>query len=77
MSGRYHGQPMAAHLPLPIEDRHFARWLALFNETAQEVCPPAAAAHFGDRARRVAASLAAGIARRGADACAAAERRIA
>jgi truncated hemoglobin YjbI len=38
MSGRYHGQPMAKHLPLPIDARHFDRWLALFNETARDLC---------------------------------------
>jgi truncated hemoglobin YjbI len=27
MSGRYHGQPMEKHLPLPIDARHFDRWL--------------------------------------------------
>src|ERR1700679_3312262 len=37
MSGRYHGQPMAKHLPLPIDARHFDSWLALFAETAREV----------------------------------------
>ena len=26
-SGRYHGQPMPKHLPLPIDARHFDRWL--------------------------------------------------
>src|SRR5579872_3739376 len=26
MSGRYHGEPMAAHLPLPIDTPHFNRW---------------------------------------------------
>ena len=62
MSGRYHGQPMAAHLPLPIEALHFDRWLAIFAETAQDLCPPAAAAHFIDRARRIAGSLALGVA---------------
>jgi hemoglobin len=62
MSGRYHGQPMAAHLPLPIDAPHFERWLALFAETAHALCPPAAAAHFLERARRIAGSLALGIA---------------
>lgn len=65
MSGRYHGQPMAVHLPLSIEARHFDRWLAIFAETAQDVCPPPAAAHFLDRARRIAGSLALGIAAAG------------
>jgi hemoglobin len=62
MSGRYHGQPMTAHLPLPIDTAHFDRWLELFAETARDVCPPAAAAHFIDRAYRIADSLEMGIA---------------
>jgi hemoglobin len=62
MTGRYHGQPMPKHLPLPIDGRHFDRWLALFGETARELCPPAAAAVFVDRARRIGESLELGIA---------------
>lgn len=62
MTGRYHGQPMRKHLPLPVDGRHFDRWLALFETTAREVCPPKAAAHFLDRARRIAESLELGIA---------------
>jgi hemoglobin len=61
MSGRYHGQPMAVHLPLPIEVPHFRRWLELFSATAREVCPPTAAAHFVARAERIAESLQLGI----------------
>lgn len=57
MSGRYHGQPMAAHLPLPLETAHFDRWLELFGEAAREVCPLPAAAYFIDRAQRIANSL--------------------
>ncbi|MFY9695285.1 MAG: group III truncated hemoglobin [Xanthobacteraceae bacterium] len=62
MSGRYHGQPMAAHLPLPIDTPHFNRWLELFAATARELCAPAAAAHFIERAHRIADSLELGIA---------------
>jgi hemoglobin len=62
MSGRYHGSPMARHLPLPIDAGHFDRWLALFEATARDICPPEAAAHFVERARRIAASLELGIA---------------
>jgi hemoglobin len=62
MSGRYHGQPAAAHLPLPIDTPHFDRWLELFAETAREICPPAAAALLIDRAHRIADSLELGIA---------------
>lgn len=62
MSGAYHGRPMEKHLPLPVDGRSFDRWLALFEETAREVCPPAAADHFMDRARRIAESMELGIA---------------
>ncbi|MEC9344438.1 MAG: group III truncated hemoglobin [Pseudomonadota bacterium] len=62
MSGRYHGQPMAKHLPLPVDARHFDRWLALFGETARQLCPPAAAGHFIERAQIIARSLELGIA---------------
>ena len=62
MSGRYHGQPMRLHAPLPIDTPHFDRWLAIFTATAQDVCPPQAATHFVDRAHRIAESLELGIA---------------
>ncbi|HTT06038.1 MAG TPA: group III truncated hemoglobin [Steroidobacteraceae bacterium] len=66
MSGRYHGQPMVAHAPLPIEPQHFDRWLQLFAQTAREVCPEPAARYFIERACRIADSLELGIAvRRG------------
>ena len=41
---------------------HFDQWLRLFEATAAEVCPPAAAAHFVERARRIAQSLELGVA---------------
>ena len=53
---------MVAHLPLPVDTPHFDRWLALFAATADEVCPTAAAAHFVERAHRIADSLELGIA---------------
>ena len=62
MTGRYHGTPMAKHLPLPVDGGHFDRWLALFEETAREICPGEAAAHFVERAQRIAQSLEFGIA---------------
>ena len=64
MTGRYHGTPMAKHLPLPVDAGHFDRWLELFEQTARETCPPDAEAHFVERARRIAASLELGIANR-------------
>ena len=71
MTGRYHGQPVERHLPLAagvegIGERHFARWLALFEETAREVCTPAGADHLVARAERIAVTLQAAIARDGA-----------
>jgi hemoglobin len=62
MSGVYHGRPMPKHLPLPVDARHFDRWLELFEATACDLCPPAAADHFIERARRIAESLELGIA---------------
>lgn len=62
MSGVYHGRPMEKHLPLPVDGRHFDRWLQLFRDAAHEVCAPIAAAHFIERAERVAQSLEMGIA---------------
>ena len=61
-SGRYHGQPMQKHLPLPVEARHFDRWLALFRQNARAVCPPRAADLFIERAELIAQSLEMGIA---------------
>ncbi|GGG17553.1 hypothetical protein GCM10010964_02200 [Caldovatus sediminis] len=62
MSGRYHGSPMAAHLPLGLEPHHFARWLELFGRTAEAECRPEGAALLADRARRIARSLEFGLA---------------
>jgi hemoglobin len=62
MSGRYHGSPMVKHMPLPVDAAHFDRWLALFRETVRELCPPAAQAHFIERAERIAESLEMGVA---------------
>ncbi len=63
MSGRYHGTPMQVHAGLAeIAPEHFPRWLALFGQTARELCPPEAAALFIDRAGRIAESLQTGIA---------------
>jgi len=62
MTGRYHGQPMQKHLSLPADGRHFDRWLELFEATARRECPPAAADHFIERARRIAESLEFGMA---------------
>lgn len=62
MTGRYSGQPMQVHLSLPVDARHFDRWLELFEQTARDICPPAAADHFIERARRIAGSFELGLA---------------
>lgn len=64
MTGRYHGMPMPKHMRLPVDAAHFDRWLALFEQTALETCPPAAADHFISRARNIAESLELGVASR-------------
>lgn len=61
-TGRYNGRPMQQHAPLPIEAAHFDRWLAMFEATARELCPPDAARHFVERARMIGDSLEKGIA---------------
>ena len=40
MSGRYHGSPMAKHMPLPIDAGHFDRWLALFEDSRAKFARP-------------------------------------
>jgi len=62
-SGRYKGHPMLPHARIAkIEKTHFTRWLALFGETAAEICRGDAAALFVDRAQRFGQSLQIGIA---------------
>jgi hemoglobin len=63
LTGAYKGRPMVVHAALPdLDATHFARWLALFRETAEEICPPEAAELFVDRSQRIAESLQTGIA---------------
>ena len=62
MTGRYKGQPMVAHMRLKsVEPEHFDRWLALFRETAEEICDAETAAAFLLRAERIANSLRLGM----------------
>ncbi|HEV2646855.1 MAG TPA: group III truncated hemoglobin [Acidobacteriaceae bacterium] len=56
-SGRYKGNPLLAHFNLPIEPRHFTRWLTLFAETAHEVLPSAHAALVTHKANNIAANM--------------------
>ena len=54
MTGRYHGRPIEAHIGLGIALEHFDRWLELFGETAEEICPPAGAEHLTSKAHAMA-----------------------
>ncbi len=60
-SGRYKGQPMAAHFRLPIEPSMFTRWLQLWGETAEELFTLPLAARFRGKAERIAESLKLGL----------------
>jgi hemoglobin len=62
MTGRYHGQPMRAHIPLGLTTAHFARWLALWTETVPAECPPQAVDYLQERAKGIARSVELGIA---------------
>ncbi|MBL4813573.1 MAG: group III truncated hemoglobin [Rhodobacteraceae bacterium] len=57
MSGRYHGQPMPAHMPLPIDGAHFERWLALFDQTVTTLCTGEGAALLNARAGMIAGAI--------------------
>jgi hemoglobin len=62
MTGRYHGNPMMAHMRLKmVRPEHFQRWLTLFGETARELCEPDVAALFIGRAENIAKSLQLGM----------------
>ena len=56
-TGRYKGNPMAAHLKHPIKPEFFDRWLALWRETAGEIFAPDIAAQFVMKAGRISESL--------------------
>ncbi len=56
-TGRYKGNPLLAHFPLPIEERYFARWLELFSETANEVMPASHAATVTRKADLIAMNM--------------------
>lgn len=62
-SGRYKGQPMVAHIAhaqhMTLEN--FARWLALWGQTTEEILGPEMAAAFQEKAGRIAESLRLGV----------------
>ena len=62
LTGRYKGNPMLAHMRLKmVRPEHFERWLALFQDTAKEICPPEIADLFIRRSHTIARSLQLGM----------------
>ena len=62
MTGRFKGSPMRAHIEVGgIRPTHFARWLHLFQQTAETVCPPSAAAIFVEKSQMIGRSLQMGL----------------
>lgn len=63
MTGRFEGNPMAKHVAVGgIRPTHFARWLHLFRQTVENLCPPPAAEMFVMRSEMIATALQRGIA---------------
>lgn len=57
-TGRFKGEPVRKRRALAgIGPQHFETWQRLFRESAEAVCPPAAAARFIDKPERIGASL--------------------
>lgn len=56
-TGRYKGNPMAAHMKHPIEPAFFERWLSLWTQTAHALFAPAVAALFVEKAQRIGENL--------------------
>ncbi len=67
-SGRYNGRPMPKHMAIPdLADIHFMRWLRLFRQTVEEICPPDIAALFVERSERIGNSFRMNISMRRGD----------
>lgn len=62
-SGRYKGNPFAAHLPFAsqLNVALFERWLELWRLTAHDTAPAPIASQFDSKAQRIATSLQAGL----------------
>lgn len=61
-TGRYKGDPMLTHLQLPLDPRHFQRWLQLFAATAREQLPAEIAHTVLIKSERIAENFKQGIA---------------
>lgn len=62
-SGRYKGQPVAAHVrhEQHMTPENFARWLVLWRQTCTDLLGPEAASVFHEKAERIAESLQLGV----------------
>ena len=61
-TGRYEGNPLSVHRRVAgLEAGMFARWLALFRATAEELFPAELAARFREKSERIAESLKLGL----------------
>lgn len=57
-TGRYSGNPLMKHMGVPeITLEHFNRWVDLFRETVEELCPPDEAEAFVFRSLRMRAAM--------------------
>ncbi len=50
----YKGNPFAAHINLPVNKKHFDRWLMLFDENMDELFAGQTAEHTKQRAKSIA-----------------------
>lgn len=53
-SATYKGNPFEAHIPLPIDENHFDRWISTFEETIDELFEGPVAEHTKLRAKSIA-----------------------
>ncbi len=60
-TGHYRGNPLAKHLPLPVDASHFERWLALWRETAGEQLDADSATLLTGYAERIAYGMRVGM----------------
>ncbi len=61
-TGRYKGNPLAKHFAIPgMQPALFERWLALFNQSADELFDDDISAEFRAKAARIAESLKLGL----------------
>jgi hemoglobin len=51
----YKGQPFLKHIPLPVEKKHFDRWVQIFNQNIDELFEGEIAEDAKMRARSIAA----------------------